>query len=98
MTVTGISVSSWPKWMVPARTTKEAIAACASSHLSKTLTGALNDQGNVEEELEALKEVHSHTSPIAIDTERYIAVVFEGEPRQHSSDITDYCVGKAYFA
>jgi hypothetical protein len=64
--------------MFSARTAKEASVANASSHLSKTLAGALNDQGNVEEELETLKEIHSNTGPVAIDTESYIAVVCEG--------------------
>jgi hypothetical protein len=39
------------------------------------LATTLNDQDDIEEELEALKEIYNDTSPVAVDAESNVAVV-----------------------
>ena len=56
-------------------TAEEPVAIDPSSHLSKTLTTALDDQNHIEKELEALQEVHAHTSPVAVDSKGNITIV-----------------------
>lgn len=56
-------------------TAEEAISTSSSSHLSKTLATTLDDQDDIEEKLETLKEIHNDTSPVAVDAESYVAIV-----------------------
>ena len=56
-------------------TAKEAVPVSASSHLSEALPIALDQQDNVEEELEALEDIHADAGGLAIDAESNVAVV-----------------------
>ena len=74
-------------------TAEETSVASPLSHLSKTLATALNNQDHIEEELEALEEVDSNASPIAVNAESNIAIIYK---YQHiywmgSSSVYTYC-------
>ena len=77
MTVTEISFPSCiSRSILSSLTAKEASVIHASGHLSQTLATALDDQDDIEEELEALKEIYNDTSPVPVDAESNVAVVW----------------------
>jgi hypothetical protein len=60
-------------------TTKISSVTWPLSHLRKTLCTALDDQDHIEEELEALKEVHTNTGPVAVNAKGNVAVILQSK-------------------
>jgi hypothetical protein len=52
----------------------------ATGHLTKSLSAGLDDEGDVQEELEALQDVHNVASNRSKDTESNVAIVAHGIP------------------
>lgn len=54
---------------------QETISTGASSHLRQTLTIALDNESHVQKELEALQDIDTNASRVAVNAEGQVAIV-----------------------